>query len=255
MQAKTQCTSLQFPRSAKLIGNVILAVIIFTMSENINSEEIQLYMREDFSSLENWDPFIFNNIDRNTDYSIDSQYSESYLKIFSNNSASALINKHKFDVHQYPFIKWRWMISNTYNKGDAAVKSGDDYPIRVYVIFEFEPEKASFRKRAQYALYKAINGRYPPGSSLNYIWANREASSRILTNSYSSQSKMIILEAGDKNAGIWMEETVNILDDYRQAFGSEPPNRASIAIMGDADNTRETSEAYVDFIEIFDTNE
>lgn len=240
--------------SAILFASFILATITLTTSAVSYAQESRLYMREGFSSLENWNPFTFENIPRSTDYSIESEGSENYLRISSNDSASAIIYKYEFDVYQYPYVKWRWMISNVYRRGDATLKAGDDYPIRVYVIFEFEPAKASLRKKVRYAVYKAVNGRYPPDSSLNYIWANKEASSMILENVYSAESKMIILEACEKKAGTWVEETVNILTDYRQAFGSEPPRRATLAIMGDADDTKESSMAYVDFIEIFDMN-
>ena len=241
--------------SAILIASKFLAAIAVLAPGLIYSEETKLFMREEFSSLENWAPFTFNKIHRSTDYSIESQGSESSLRVLSNDSASAIVYKYEFDVYQYPYMKWRWLISNVYRRGDAATKAGDDYPIRVYVIFGFDPSEASFRKRVQYAVYKAVNGRYPPASSLNYIWANKEASSSILDNAYSEESKMIILQAGEEKAGVWVEETVNILNDYQRAFGSEPPSRATIAIMGDADDTRESSRAYVDFIEIFDTNE
>jgi hypothetical protein len=36
----------------------------------------------------------------------------------------------------------------------------------------------------------------------------------------------------------------NLLDDYRQAFGEEPPNVGAIAIMTDTDNTGETAVAW-----------
>ena len=34
---------------------------------------------------------------------------------------------------------------------------------------------------------------------------------------------MIILQAGSEKAGKWHEEDINILEDYRKAFGTDPP--------------------------------
>jgi len=52
-------------------------------------------------------------------------------------------------------------------------------------------------------------------------------------------------------ANTWVDEEVNILDDYNKAFGKSPPSTASIAIMNDSDNTGEDSVSYIDFIEVY----
>lgn len=62
---------------------------------------------------------------------------------------------------------------------------------------------------------------------------------------------MIVLQKGKKNLGRWIVEERNILDDYRRAFGTDPPARATLGIMNDSDNTQEASVAYVGFIEVF----
>ena len=61
---------------------------------------------------------------------------------------------------------------------------------------------------------------------------------------------MIILQTGDGEAGKWVEEQVNIIDDYQQAFGVLPPETASLAIMSDSDNTGEAAESYMDYIQV-----
>ena len=62
---------------------------------------------------------------------------------------------------------------------------------------------------------------------------------------------MIVLESGSENAGKWIEEEVNIVKDYRRAFGSDPPHEASIVIMNDSDDTGEGSVSYLDSIEVY----
>ena len=62
---------------------------------------------------------------------------------------------------------------------------------------------------------------------------------------------MIILEAGTEKVGQWVEEEVDIIEDYRKAFGTLPPQTASIAVMNDSDNTGERSISYVDYIEVY----
>ena len=46
-------------------------------------------------------------------------------------------------------------------------------------------------------------------------------------------------------------EEANIVEDYMAAFGKKPPRRATIGIMNDSDNTKESSVSYAGFIEVY----
>lgn len=224
--------------------------MILLQAGSIHSQEGEVLFREDFNSLENWKPLHFKKIKEHTEYSI-KKGAGNYLKAKSNASASGIIFKREFNVFEFYKMKWRWKVSNVYIKGNARERSGDDYPLRVYIMFKFDPEKASLGQRLKYGLAKAVYGEYPPHSSLNYIWANRQHEESIITNTYAKEAKMIILQAGDENAGKWMEEDINIVEDYHKAFGEDPPETASLAIMSDSDNTKERAVSYVDYIEVY----
>ena len=217
---------------------------------NLYAEGDRVFLHEDFIDLQNWKPLFFPKIKRHTEYTIEKNGDRSCLRAESNASASGLILKKEFNVFEYPKLKWRWKISNVYLKGNAEEKSGDDYPIRIYVIFKYNRDKASFGQRIRYGLAKTIYGEYPPQSSLIYIWESKTHNKRIITNPFAEEGKMIILETGEDNAGKWLQEEVNIVEDYRKAFGNMPPPIAGLAIMNDSDNTGEKSVSYVDFIEI-----
>ncbi|MHA2344048.1 MAG: DUF3047 domain-containing protein [Candidatus Hodarchaeales archaeon] len=201
--------------------------------------------------MDDWKPLNFPKIKEHTKYSIDNSGDDSFLKAESRASASGIIFKKKFNVFEYPKARWRWKVNNIYTKGNAKEKSGDDYPIRVYIIFEYDPDTASFGKMIKYGLARKIYGEYPPDSSLNYIWANRQHQKHIITNTYAKESQMIVLQSGKENIGIWQEQEVNMLEDYRKAFRKNPPATASLAIMSDSDNTGERAVSYVDYIEVF----
>lgn len=218
----------------------------------LSSQEENFAIREDFNDLRNWESFTFKNEERHSKYIIESDGEESYLKTESDNSVSAIIYKNEFNVYKFPKLKWRWKVNNVYKKGDAKTKEGDDYPLRVYVIFEYDPERVGFLERTKYNAAKLIYGKYPPDSSLNYIWANRNHTEEILTSTYTNRSKMILLQKGDLNAGKWITEEVDILMDYRRAFGEKPPAQATLGIMNDSDHTGEKSVSYIDNIELYD---
>jgi len=226
-------------------------LLILLSCLNLYAEGDRVFLHEDFIDLQNWKPLFFPKIKRHTEYTIEKDGDRNYLRAESNASASGLILKKEFNVFEYPKLKWRWKISNIYLKGNAEEKSGDDYPLRIYVIFKYDPDKASFGQKIRYGLAKTIYGEYPPQSSLTYIWESKAHNKRIITSPFAKEAKMIILEAGGDNVWKWLQEEVNIVEDYRKAFGSMPPPIASLAIMNDSDNTGEKAVSYVDFIEIF----
>jgi len=230
---------------------VCLTVLAFLLSISAWGQAKTVLFREDFNDLEHWRPLYFPKIKEHSTYTIMKEKDSSFLRTESNASASGLIFKKEFNVFDYPKVRWRWKVENVYQKGNAEEKSGDDYPIRIYVIFKYDPETASFGQRLKYRLAKTIYGEYPPHSSLSYVWANRKHQQRIIPNPYASEARMIVMEAGTEKAGQWVEEEVDIIEDYRNAFGTIPPGTASVAIMNDSDNTGERSISYVDYIEVY----
>ena len=120
----------------------------------------------------------------------------------------------------------------------------------MYIIFKYERDRAGLLERMIYEREKRLHGEYPPQSALNYVWASNASSRRIITNPYSDRSQMIFLEMGAEKKGQWVEESIDILSDYRRAFGEPPPHTASLAIMNDSDDTGQSAVSYIGFIEI-----
>jgi hypothetical protein len=214
------------------------------------AEGDDIFLREDFNDLKEWDPLHFDKIEEHTVYTIVEDEGV-YLKAESNASASGIVYKREFNVFKHPKVRWRWKVSNVYQNGNALQKSGDDYPLRIYIIFKYDPGTASFGQKVKYGLAKKLYGKYPPHSSLNYIWANRRHEDQVIENTYASEAMMIPLQYGGENAGKWVEQEVNVFEDYRKAFGEDPPEAASLAVMNDSDNTKESSVSYVDYIEVY----
>ena len=206
----------------------------------------QVLLKEDFNNLDNWEPLTFEKIEEHSSY----ETRDSVLVARSNNSASGIKLKKTYDIYKYPVLKFKWKTNNVYKKGDARTKAGDDYPIRIYVMFEYNPDNASFFEAIKYDFAKTIYGEYPPHSTINYIWSNKEQNEKYITSAYTDRAKMAILNSGEGKLNLWQEHTVNVLENYKKAFGEEPPANVTLAIMSDSDNTGESSESYVDYIEV-----
>lgn len=217
----------------------------------VSSQDSHILFREDFQDLVKWKEQFFPKIQRHTSYTVETQGGDTYLKAHSESSASLLIYTEPFDVYTYSRVRWRWKIDRIIEKGNAKTRQGDDYPIRIYIAFEYDPADAGIFQRAQYVAVKALYGQYPPHSSLNYIWANRQHEEDILSSTYTDRSKMVLLERGDDRAGSWVEEDINIIEDYEKAFGEKPPRRATIGIMADSDNTSGRATSYIDYIMVY----
>jgi|MTBAKMStandDraft_1061839.scaffolds.fasta_scaffold05829_3 hypothetical protein len=205
-------------------------------------------IREDFASLDDWEPVTFPKIDKHTRYAIRKTGDGTILEARSSASASGIRHRQEFDVYSYPVVKWRWKVDNVYQKGDVERKSGDDYPLRVYIMFKYDPAAATLGEKLQYGIAKVVYGAYPPQSSLNYVWASKPHSESIYPSSYTDRARLIILRSGEEEKGTWVEEEVHIIEDYEKAFGGKPPATASLAIMNDSDDTGEAAVSFMDYI-------
>jgi len=215
----------------------------------------QAAITEGFQDLEAWEPLAFEKIERHSEYSAVRFDGRQVLKAVSDSSASGIVHSRTFDVFSSPQLTWTWRVDSIYAKGNAERKSGDDYPLRLYVLFEYDPDQAGLGQRITYGLLKTVYGEYPPHSSLNYIWANRQHEQAVLINQYTDKAMMIPVQAGPDRVGEWLTETRNIVEDYRMAFGEEPPAKARLAVMNDSDDTGEASTAYLDWVRVSAENE
>lgn len=206
--------------------------------------------RESFATLNRWTHESFPKIPRQSRYDIAMLDGRPVLRARSDASASFLLFDEAYSIREFPSLRWSWLVENVYRQGDGTTKAGDDFPLRIYVLFEYDPDKAGLGDRLTYAAAKLVYGKYPPHSSLSYVWESTGQKGRVMVNPYSDRTIEIALQSGAAEPGGWRDESVNVLEDYRRAFGKEPPGRVTLAIMSDADNTGESATAYIRFIEI-----
>ncbi|MBX3238197.1 MAG: DUF3047 domain-containing protein [Nitrospiraceae bacterium] len=195
-----------------------------------------------------WRMLTFKKIERHTRYEVVKDQSMTVVKAVSEASASGLTKAVTIDPHEYPIVRWRWKIENILDKSDVNRKDGDDYPARLYITFAYEPDKVSFGKKLKYKAGQAVFGDIPIGA-INYIWDSKSPVGTVVDNAFTSFAKMIVVESGARRIGSWVQEERNVYEDYRQAFGEEPPAINGIAIMTDTDNTKEHAVAYYGDIE------
>jgi hypothetical protein len=190
-----------------------------------------------------WKPLTFKKVPKHTSYEVVKDGGVTIVKAVSEASASGLIKPVAIDPKEYPIVRWRWKVDNVLQRSDVALKEGDDYAARLYITFEYEPDRVGFGKKLKFKAGQVIFGDIPIGA-LNYIWETKAPVGTIIDNAYTDFAKMIVVESGPQKVGIWVDEERNIYEDYKRAFGEEPPMINGVAIMSDTDNTKEQVTAY-----------
>lgn len=146
------------------------------------------------------------------------------VEAVSRGSASGMIRTVEIDPKRYRYLRWRWKVAGTIPGGDERTKQGDDYAARVYLVF---PGRFFWQT-----------------TGITYIWGNRLHRGGAIPNAYTKNVMMVAVESGNDRAGEWVEESRDIVADYRRLFGTDPPPIGAVAIMTDTDTTGAEGRAW-----------
>lgn len=183
-----------------------------------------------------WQPLTFRRVERHTRYTPVIADGKPAFRAESECAASALaLSLDATTLDRAPLLRWRWKVETALESRDERSRDGDDFAARVYLLFRFEPEGASWFERSRRAIGERLYGAELPGNALNYVWSTREARGAAWTNPHSEYARMVSL--GPAERGRWREEEVDVVADYRRQFGDDPPELMGLAIMTDSDNT------------------
>jgi DUF3047 family protein len=225
---------------------LILATSPAVLAESANQLPIGIFSESQPGKIfpTGWEPLTFEKIPTHTQYTLVKDEDQVVIKAVSYHSSSGLTRKISIDPRQYPVVQWRWKVENTLKNGDVTEKSGDDYPARLYITFEYDSKKVGLFEKAKYEAAKLLYGEYPPIGAINYIWESKSPIGTIVPNPYTDRVQMIVVESGQSRLNEWITEERNVYDDYLKAFGQNPPKISGVAIMTDTDNTQENATAY-----------
>lgn len=147
------------------------------------------------------------------------------LRAIADASASGRVRKIKVDLNRTPFLNWSWKVSNSFPDVDERTKAGDDFSARLYVVVE-----------------RGVMGM---GSlSLNYVWANRQATGSLWPSPYTKQVQLLALDTGAKGVGQWAHHKRDLRADLKRAFGEDISTIDAVALMTDTDNHGGRAEAF-----------
>jgi hypothetical protein len=160
-------------------------------------------------------------------YAVTEEDGRRFLRASSRGLGVQAAKQHEWDPNEYPVLRWTWRPRTFPNGGDERQSKTNDSALAVYAVW---PHSSVAVKSVKYVWSASVQ----PGTELE--------SSRGLT-------QVRVLRNGKTGERGWVEERVNVADDYRRLFRDQTvPKAAGIAVLTDADDTNSVAEGdYADF--------
>ena len=147
------------------------------------------------------------------------------LEAESEAAASSLYLERKIDLAGRPVLEWRWKIEAPLAVADERVKAGDDFAARVYVMAPGE-------------------GLFALPIAISYVWSGGAPVGSDWPNPFTSRVRMVAVDSGRAGAGEWHSHRRHLRKDFLRLFGREVDELEGVAVMTDADNSRQRARAW-----------
>jgi Protein of unknown function (DUF3047) len=172
--------------------------------------------------------------DRGTVQAVQGPGGNHFLRISTDGSFYSIGIDTAFSPRQFPILSWRWRIAGLPEAADISKKNADDAAARLFVTFANHQLRPGSQRRA-----------------LVYVWDSKHPVGTIIASPFfPSTEKAIVLESGPSRVGQWVPERVNLVNDYRRAFGGVPPAVKSIVCASDSDQTHTPTTADFDDLQV-----
>ena len=161
-------------------------------------------------------------------YQVREEGGKRFLRAASKGVGIQLAKQFEWDLQQYPVLAWSWRPVEFPRAGDEREPKTNDSALAVYMLVP----------------HSNVAG----PKAMKYVWSEKVAvGTRLASNRGLTQVR--VLRSGIAHRGEWIEERVNVRDDFMKAFGlKSPPKPAGIAVLTDADDTESSAQGdYTDF--------
>jgi hypothetical protein len=129
-----------------------------------------------------------------------------------------------FSTDSLPVLGWKWRIHKLPEGGCERKRETNDSGAGVYVIFK---------------------GKFKLNKIIKYVWSSTLPIGTTIESPFNKNTMIVVLQSGNEKTGKWIDESVNIRNDFITLFATEPPPVIGIAILSDSDNT--SSQAIADY--------
>lgn len=127
-----------------------------------------------------------------------------------------------WDLEIRPVLAWSWRPREFPRGGDERVAATNDSALAVYMGVP----------------HSRIRG----PKAVKYIWSEKVPVGTRLSSNQGLTQVRVLRSGPPASKGAWVEERVNVRDDWKAAFKeSKTPKAAGIAVLTDADDTKSTA--------------
>ena len=135
------------------------------------------------------------------------------------------------------FCLWSWKVLKPVPLSDITSKGRDDRALALYITFPYDPETASLAEKLLRPAVELIEGKKAAGRMLSYIWVGHGNPGDLYQSPfYGEVNAMIIKRNASDPLDKWLNEQVNVVEDYQKAFGSKPKEILELLIGADTDD-------------------
>jgi len=160
-------------------------------------------------------------------YSVQEEDGRRFVRADAKRQGIQAAKRYEWDLNAYPILAWAWR-PREFPSGAHERLGKNDSVLAVYMLVE----------------HSRIRG----PKAVKYIWSEKVPVGMRL-NSNHGLTQVRVIHSGTDEKGQWVEERVNVRDDYLKFFDEkELPKPAGIAVMTDADDT--SSNAQGDYANI-----
>lgn len=166
-----------------------------------------------------------------TEYRVAAKDGELAIRAIGRKSASGLIRSVELDLVECPWLEWSWLVSAIPIDADIRDKAREDVAASLFLLFG-DPRFLTDPE---------------PVPTLRYVWASdHTASGSVVDSPYMpGVVRSIVVQSGSENAGKWLTERRNLVEDFELAFGHSPEDTVhALALFTDNDQTGQPVEAY-----------
>lgn len=150
-------------------------------------------------------------------YTVREEGGRRFLAAVSEGIGIQAAREQPWDIAAYPVLAWAWRLKEHPRGSDERQTKTNDSALAVYAVW---PHSSVSLK------------------SLKYIWSAVVPKGTPLTSS-AGLTQVKVLRTGAAPRGEWVEERVNVAEDYRARFKEpEVPKPAGIAVLTDADDAK-----------------
>jgi hypothetical protein len=154
-------------------------------------------------------------------YSIQDVDGLRFLRALARGLGIQAAKQYEWEPKVYPMLAWSWRPVEFPQGSDERQSKTNDSAVAVYAVFPHSPWSVK---------------------ALKYIWSGVVPVGTRLSSS-AGLTQVVVLRNGADRKGQWMEERVNVFEDYKKFFDeTETPKASGIAVLTDADDTKSVAQ-------------